>query len=376
MTDTSGAQDPIEQDVIRLAYVGCGFMAQNVHLPNFSSLNNCRVVALAENRVELGRKVAQRFGVPNVYDDHRRLLDDTGIDAVALSADYAQQGEIAADLLMAGKHVFMEKPMAVSVVQAERMMAASENGNSRLMVAYMKRYDPGNRIVRDVIRGWKEEQSKGRILFARSHGFCGNWIAELDTTGMIRTDEPIRPASPDPLLPQWLPVKYRESYVSYLQQYTHNVNLLRFFLDISLRDQINVRKVDLDEDGYTGTVTLQLAGTRCLIESGRTKFHSWDEHTQVYFEGGWIHTWPKGLFVQPQYSEVEIYEGGDTAGYKYPVPQPASVWHYRGEAAHFLSCLKSGAPFESSGQDALLDVSIFEEIYKKHIGAEARELNL
>src|ERR1700757_5040417 len=101
MTDTSRAQDPIEQDVIRLAYVGCGFMAQNVHLPNFSSLNDCRLVALAENRVELGRKVARRFGVPNVYDDHRRLLDDTGIDAVALSADYAQQGEIAADLLMA-----------------------------------------------------------------------------------------------------------------------------------------------------------------------------------------------------------------------------------------------------------------------------------
>ena len=370
MTGESRLNDPVKRELIRLAYVGCGFMAQNVHLPNFSSLRDCLLVGLAENRTALGHKVAERFGVPKVYDDHRRLLDDTEIDAVALSADYAQQGEIAADLLRAGKHVFMEKPMAVSVAQAERILAAAEQGNARLMVAYMKRYDPGNRIVRRVIREWKEERLKGRLIFARSHGFCGNWIAELDTTRMIRTDEPIGPTSADALLPQWLPATYRQSYVAYLQQYTHNVNLLRFFLDIEHRDQFQVRKVDLDDDGYTGTVSLQLDGTRCVIESGRTKFHSWEEHTQVYFEGGWIHTWPKGLFVQPQFSEVEIYEGGDTAGYKYPVPQPASVWHYREEAAQFLSCLKTGAEFESSGEDALLDVMIFEEIYKKYIGAE------
>ncbi len=370
MTDYNRLYDPVRRDVIRLAYVGCGFMAQNVHLPNFSSLSECLLAALAENRTDLGHKVARRFGVPKVYDDHRRVLDDAEIDAVALSADYAQQGEIAADLLKAGKHVFMEKPMAVSVAQAERMLASAQQGNARLMVAYMKRYDPGNRIVRRVIRQWKEEKSKGRLLFARSHGFCGNWIAELDTTRMIHTNEPIHPTSADSLLPQWLPATYRNSYVSYLQQYTHNVNLLRFLLDIDHRDQVQVHKVDLDDDGYSGTVTLQLDGTRCVIESGRTNFHSWDEHTQVYFEGGWIRTWPKGLFVQPQYSEVEIYEGGEPAGYQYPVPQPASVWHYREEAVHFLSCLKTGIPFESSGEDALLDVTIFEEIYKKHISAE------
>jgi predicted dehydrogenase len=370
MIDQSRLNDAVKRDAIRLAYVGCGFMAQNVHLPNFMSLSDCRLIGLAENRTDLGQKVARRFGVPKVYDDHRRLVEDTEIDAVALSADYAQQGEIAADLLRAGKHVFMEKPMAVSIAQAERILAAAEQGNARLMVAYMKRYDPGNRIVRRVIREWKGEQSKGRLIFARSHGFCGNWIAELDTSRMIRTDEPIGSTSPDSLLPEWLPATYRASYVSYLQQYTHNVNLLRFLLDIHRRDQLHVRKVDLDDDGYTGMVTLQLDGARCVIESGRTNFHSWEEHTQIYFEGGWIHTRPKGLFVQPQFSDVEIYEGGETSGYTYPVPQPASVWHYREEAAQFLSCLKTGAPFESSGEDALLDVTIFEEIYKKHVSVE------
>jgi predicted dehydrogenase len=66
------------------------------------------------------------------------------IDAVAVSASYALQGEIAVDLLKAGKHVFMEKPMAVSVSQGEKILNAAEQGNARLMIAFMKQFDPGN----------------------------------------------------------------------------------------------------------------------------------------------------------------------------------------------------------------------------------------
>jgi predicted dehydrogenase len=365
----SGMVPNFDRNVIRLGYVGCGFMAQNVHLPNFSSLSDCRLVALAENRADLGERVAKRFGIPNVYYEHRHLLDESEIDAVAVSADYAQQGEIAADLLRAGKHVFMEKPMAVSVEQATRILRAEREGGARLMVAYMKRYDPGNRMVRQTVRAWKQNRSQGKLLLARNHGFCGNWLAGLDTSRMIQTKEPLKPVSSETLLPKWLPANHRENYVAYLQQYTHNVNLLRFMLDISRLDQVEVRNVDLDNDGFTGIVTLQLGGTRCVIESGKTQFHSWEEHTQIYFEGGWVRAWPNALFAQPSYCQVEVYEGGESASYRYPVPHPLSAWHYREEAAHFLSCLKTGSPFDSSGEDALLDVSIFEEIYQRHINA-------
>src|SRR5580692_12312868 len=155
--DKSGTVPLTERKVIRLGDVGCGFMAQHVHLPYFSSLSDCRLVALAENRADLGPQVARRFGIPNVYHEHRDLLDASDIDAVAVSADYAQQGEIAADLLRAGKHVFMEKPMAVSVEQAEGILAAANEGNTRLMVGYMKRYDAGNRRIRDLIREWQQD---------------------------------------------------------------------------------------------------------------------------------------------------------------------------------------------------------------------------
>src|SRR5579871_3776745 len=134
---------------VHLGYVGCGFMAQHVHLPNFASLAEARLVALAETRPHLARLVAERYGIPTVYASHHDLAADSSVEAVGVSAGYAQQGEIAADLLRAGKHVFMEKPMAVSVAQAERILAAAREGRARLMVAYMKRYDPGNVLARD-----------------------------------------------------------------------------------------------------------------------------------------------------------------------------------------------------------------------------------
>ena len=123
---------------VRLGYIGCGFMAQKVHIPNFTSIPDCELIGLAEVRSELGQKVQSRFGIPHLYRDHEQLAQNADIEAVAVSADFALQGEIAKDLLLAGKHVFMEKPMAVSTEQAEVIAAASQKSGKKLMVGYMK----------------------------------------------------------------------------------------------------------------------------------------------------------------------------------------------------------------------------------------------
>jgi predicted dehydrogenase len=350
---------------IRIGYVGGGFLAQNAHLRNFSTLARCSLVALAELRPNLAAQVAHRFGINTVYPDHLALARDPEIDAVAVSADYAGQGQIAADLLRAGKHVFMEKPMAVSVQQAERILAATKEGNSRLMVGYMKRYDSGNRLIRDLIRAWRQDSQKGNLLYIRCHGFCGNWIAGLDTSGLIRTDETVEPVALEELLPQWLPPALRRGYIGYLQQYTHQVNLLRFLLDAQSIDDVVVTNVDLSADGYTGLVILQIKGVRCLIESASTKFHGWDENLQLFFEGGWIRSAPGLLFSHPSTNEIEIYESGENAGVRHPGAPVSQIWHYRAEAEHFLNCLQTGAEFDSPGSDALIDVGIFERIYEK-----------
>ena len=164
---------------IKIGYIGCGFMAQKVHIPNFASIPECEIVGLAEVRTELGKKVQKRFDIPHLYKDHYELAKNTEIEAVAVSADFALQGEIAKDLLQAGKHVFMEKPMAVSVDQAQKMVDASKASGKKLMVGYMKRYDAGNEIVKQKITQFRETDELGRLTYARNHAFGGDWVCNL-----------------------------------------------------------------------------------------------------------------------------------------------------------------------------------------------------
>jgi Oxidoreductase family, NAD-binding Rossmann fold len=264
-------------------------LAQHVHLPNFSTLLQCALVAIAERRSHLGRAVANRFGIGKAYSSHLELAADAEIIAVAVSAHYAQQGEIAVDLLKAGKHVFMAKPMAVSVSQGEKILNAAKEGNARLMVAFMKRFDPGNVLAKTTVSQWRHDGTKGRLLFARNHGFQGNWLNALSQAEpFTNSDEPIEDFDAASLLPSWLPNNETNKYLAYVQQYSRNLNLLRFILRADQQPQTRVETVSLDVDGITGLTVFQLSGIRSTLETATSKFHGWDEQTQIYFEGGWI----------------------------------------------------------------------------------------
>jgi predicted dehydrogenase len=347
---------------IRLGYVGCGYMAQKVHLPNLAAIPGCKVVALAEVRQALGKQVQSRFSIPHLYLHHEALLADPEIDAIAVSAAFGIQGEIARAALLAGKDVFMEKPMAISLAQADRILAAEQVSGRRLMVGYMKRYDAGNELVKASIDQFRASGELGSLTYARNHGFCGDWVAGLDTL-QDKSDEPMPQA---PVVgPEWLPPAYLNQYIGYLQQYTHNINLLRWFLDAG--DNVRVRTVDLDEDGYTGVVIFDMAGTRAVLESGRISHYRWDEHTQIYFADGWLHTWAPPLLLKQTPAEVEIYRGGKEQSFTRAIPQPAWSWSYKREIEHFIHCLQSGKPFRSGAADTRTDVRLFEEIFQRHL---------
>jgi predicted dehydrogenase len=347
---------------VRLGYVGCGFMAQKVHLPNFANIPGCRLVALAEMRQDLGRKVQDRYGIPKLYRTHLELADDPGVEAVAVSAAYTLQGQIARDLLRRGKHVLMEKPMATAAAQAEEILAAEREGGGRLMIGYMKRYDAGNECARDAIRRFRESGELGDVVYARNHGFCGDWVAGLD----VPTETSQEPMPPAPTaVPEWLPDHWTRPYLGYLQQYTHNVNLLRWLLDAE--DRVRVRVVDLNEDGYTGVVVLDMDGIRSTLETGALSHYRWDEHTQVYFRHGWVQTWAPPLLLRNQPAEVEVYRAGEVQEFTRPVPKPGWTWSYKREAEFFVRCVRTGEPYRSTAADTLTDVRLFEEIYRSFL---------
>ena len=356
----------MSHDPVRFGYVGCGFVAQNIHIPNFASFPNCQFLALAEARPGLGDEVGRRFGIPRVYRSHEELAADLDIEAVGVSGPYALQGRIAEDLLRAGKQVFMEKPMAVSVERAESIVHTVDSGKGRLMVGYMKRYDSGNLLLKSQLDAWRASGDMGRLLLARNHGFCGNWVYAMDPNVPFSHSSDPAPPSPNEC-PGWLPEKWQGSYLGYLQQWTHNLNLLRFFLGDE-GGTARVESVHLDPDGMTGVVVLTVNGTRAVLESAGTRYHGWEEQTQIYFEGGWLKTQAPPLMAKETPATVEVYlaaREGRAPQFEQQIPPPG--WSYREEAKHFLQCVRSGEPFRSSAADTLHDVRLIEEIYRQLI---------
>lgn len=202
--------------LLNVGYVGCGFMAQNVHLPNLRQSAQCALEGLAEVRTDLGRKVQAKFGIPRLHDSHRAMARDDRYDAFAVSAGYVAQGQIARDLLRTGRPVFMEKPIALTVQQALAVAEAAQTPGARLMVGYMMRYDAGYQLARAKVKEMRAAGRLGDLTYVRSHGFRGDWIAGADTA-METSAEPRPPENWEG--PDWLPPACLHAYVGYVQQY-------------------------------------------------------------------------------------------------------------------------------------------------------------
>ena len=110
-----------------------------------------------------------------------------------------------------------------------------------------------------------------------------------------------------------------------------------------------------------------MAGVRVTLETGKVSHYRWDEHTQIYFEDGWVHTWAPPLLLKNTPAEVEIYRAGETQEISRPIPKPNWTWAYRRELEHFLENVRNDTPFRSSGEDTLTDVRLFEDIFRMFI---------
>ena len=107
-------------------------MTQLVHIPGLIDLPRCEVVALAEVRGRLGEQIAQKHRIPRVYKSHRELAEDPEVDAAVVVTRDDFHAPVAIDLLSAGKHVLVEKPLATWVAEGAEMVAAAQRTNTVL----------------------------------------------------------------------------------------------------------------------------------------------------------------------------------------------------------------------------------------------------
>ncbi|MEX2237016.1 MAG: Gfo/Idh/MocA family oxidoreductase [Dehalococcoidia bacterium] len=149
---------------IRIGLVGTGLIARRAHLPALCADPDTEVVALASGRADSARSAAAEFKVPQVYETWEELVADPTVDAVDVCTINSLHAPIAIAAAQAGKHVLVEKPMAVSLEQADAMVAAAESAGTVLMVAHNLRFIPLFAELQRIVA----EGTLGRVLSARA----------------------------------------------------------------------------------------------------------------------------------------------------------------------------------------------------------------
>lgn len=135
---------------LRVAVIGAGYWGPNL-VRNFSEAPGANVVAVADLSEERLAGIRKRFPAVRTTTDHRSLLADPDIDAVCVVTPISTHRPLAEEALAAGKHVFVEKPLAGSAADAEAIAAAATRAGRTLMVGHTFVYNPAVTTVRDLL---------------------------------------------------------------------------------------------------------------------------------------------------------------------------------------------------------------------------------
>lgn len=362
-SDRSGASEPAPR-IVNVGVIGCGEIAQWMHLPFLTELPGFHVTAVCDVSPVVTDHVARRFGVEQAFTDVQDLLSEANVDAVVIATPIHSDPAIAA--AEAGKHVLVEKPMALNLEEAEAMVGAAEHAGVILMVAYMKRYDPG------YLHGRRLLQQMQDVRLIRVHDLNGpNAAFVRDMTSTFRDlqlEAELRQSLTTELRRR-MEVALGEGHAdSVYRAYalvaglaSHDITILRG----AFGSPAAVKHTELWDGGNYILSTFDYGDDRrCVFEIGTTAKKEFDEELAAFGRHGTVHIRFPSPYVKYAPTLVETTEQeGDvlvqrtiTASYEES---------FRRELEHFHECITTGRTPETSGRDGLEDVRLQIEIVRR-----------
>ncbi len=135
---------------VHLGVVGLGYWGPNL-ARNFDALPGCELAWCCDAQDDRRERLAQVHRSTRFTDRLEDLLEDPDLDAIALATPVPTHAALAQRVLEAGKHCFVEKPLAQSAAQAEAVVEAAERAERIVMVGHLLEYHPGVRLLKEIV---------------------------------------------------------------------------------------------------------------------------------------------------------------------------------------------------------------------------------
>lgn len=149
---------------IKVGIIGCGGIARQQHMPGYAKLPDVEIVACCDVVEAAAKAAAEQFSVKKVFTDYDKLLKIKEIDAVSVCTPNFMHKQPTVDALTAGKHVIVEKPIAMNGKEGQEMCDAAAAAGKQLMVGFNNRWRPEVQYVKKQVDAGKF----GDIYYARA----------------------------------------------------------------------------------------------------------------------------------------------------------------------------------------------------------------
>lgn len=320
----------------RIGFAGAGFII-NIHA-NAAKNNGAVLDAVAEKFADKAEPFVNKFRIKQQYENVEQMLAAGGVDALVIGTPNFLHAGQAIAALKAGVHVLVEKPMAMSVAEAEKMLVASEKSGAKLMVAHCWRFDE------DV--NWLKAQAGrlGKIIRTKGYGVHSNW----------------GPGG-------WFTQKALAGGGALADMGIHALDTARYLLGdpkpVSVYAKIGTHYKDFDVDD-TGVILVEWdSGVSSYVETGWWQPHmdGPEATTQLYGTQGFGRLFPT-LIELPNAEAQRV----DTvkSGFKFPRKEHCPQSMYDAQMAYFLACIREDKTPVPGGLEGLANMKVLEAAYR------------
>jgi myo-inositol 2-dehydrogenase / D-chiro-inositol 1-dehydrogenase len=341
----------------RVALLGTGFIA-SIHAECYERfVHDAQVVAVYSRSMEKAQAFSVKHGIKSAFDDMNALLLQTDCDVIDICLPNHLHYDTCLAAARAGKHVIIEKPLCLSLAQADEMIAACRDNGRLLMYAEELCFAPKYERVRAIV----ESGAVGNVYELRQcekhSGPHSRWFYQSETAGGgVMMDMGCHGLAWFRWMLKNAPVKSVYAEMSHFMHDTdaedHSITLVEFA-------------------GAHGKVI-------CTVENSWCKQGGMDDHAEVYGTGGVAYAdlfrGNSSLIYSLNGYDYASEKAGSTSGWTFPVFEEAFNQGYPQELCHFIDCVRTGRQPVVSGEDGRAVLEMICAAYQS--AKEGRKISL
>lgn len=308
---------------LRVGIVGCGEVTQIIHLPALQQLNDkFEVTALCDVSKRVLDGVGNQWSIKRRVLEYQELVDDPNVDVVLVANPHAYHAEVVLSAIESGKHVLVEKPMCMTLREADAIIEAQQKHGITVQVGYMRRYAPAFMHARDLVQQLPE------ICLARVHDVIGKNALIIDRTSNVIRGKDISQdlkdktkALQDALVAEAIgdaPLALQKAYLVLLGLSSHDLSAMRELLGMP-------RGVLYATNRHKGTyisAAFDYGDYVCQFETGIDEIPRFDGHIEVYGQEEVIKVQYDTPYVRNLPIEVHITKGNGQGGVTQQITHP------------------------------------------------------